>query len=749
MCRYVRHHQYRFFVKYLVPLLALFSVSNTAVAQGNILEEVVVTARKRAENLQETPLSVMAFTGEDLEKQNINNITDLAIKMPNVNIGGSGGLGNSNADFNIRGLGNGRNAITREPAVALYIDDVYYGRSDGALLNVVDVERIEVLRGPQGTLFGRNATGGAIRYVTAKPAHEFEGKAQLTGGSYSRIDFKGMVNLPLSEVAALRLSGAVLTRDGFIDNVAGGKDPGDINNKVLRGQFRWDATPDLEALATADYSKTKTNGAASILVGIVKATPPAPPFSRGPPGAGFFPALEAIAAGLDASTIPLNDFENTRASAANFNNTESIGLGLTLTWDIGPVTLKSVTAYRDIDIHLAYDTDGTFASLFEQNAMRDLKMVSQEIQASGFAFDDRLDYVLGFFFYDEESSDIRDVRNGFNVSGNTDTRVVDPTEVKSYAGFAQGTFDLTDRFSITGGLRITHDKKSIFADELRNGVSRFGSATNEDKWTRLTGRISGEYRVTDDIFVFTSFARGFRAGGIDDRIRNGRLNKAILPYDEEILDTVEAGVRSELFDNKIRLNLTAFYGNLKDVQFSALVPNTAPPLAITQNGAKADIQGLEGEFIYLVNEFISIDGSFGLLDAEYKKLDPGINAITLDSEFPRAPDFSYALGAEMDIPMSAGNIFARLDWGWKDSYWYTDSDSTAGEIAQDSYGLLSARLSYEPDNSNWRVIFFATNLTDKEYGLGGLDLRRGTPLGMAQVEPGRPREFGGTVEYRF
>lgn len=748
MDRYSRNH-YAVIVTSLVPIFVLFCVSFAVVAQGNILEEVVVTARKRVENLQEIPLSVIAFSAEELEKQNINNILDMAIKMPNVNIGGSGGLGNSNADFNIRGLGNGRNAVTREPAVALYIDDVYYGRSDGALLNIIDVERIEVLRGPQGTLFGRNATGGAIRYITARPADEFEGKLQLTGGSYDRIDVKGMLNLPLSEAAALRLSGAVLTRDGFIDNVAGGKDPGDVNNKVVRGQFRWDATPDLDVLATADYSKTRTNGAASILVGLVKAVPPAPPFSRGRPGPGFMPALEAIAAGRDASTIPLNDFENTRADAANFNNTESVGLGLTLTWEIGPVTLKSVTAYRDIDIHLAYDTDGTFASLFEQNAVRDLTMVSQEIQASGSAFDERFEYVFGFFYYDEESSDIRDVRNGYNATGNTDTRVVDPTDVKSYAGFTQGTFYLTNRFSITGGLRITHDKKSIFADELRNGVSRFGSATNQDKWTRLTGRISGEYRVTDDIFVFASFARGFRSGGIDDRIRNGRPNLAILPYDEEILDTIETGVRSELFNNKIRLNLTAFYGDFKDVQFSALVPNTAPPLAITQNGAKAEIKGLEGEFIFLVNEYISLDGSFGLLDADYEKLDPGITAITLDSKFPRAPSSSYVLGAEATIPIGAGNIFARLDWGWKDSYWYTDTDSTAGDITQESYGLLNARISYQPDNSNWRLTVFGTNLTDKEYGLGGLDLRKGTPIGMAQIEPGRPQEFGGTIEYRF
>lgn len=729
----------------IIAFLALVFVVLPAYAQdesadgATLLEEIVVTARKRAENLQSTPVSVVALSAEKIERLNISSLDDMSIKLPNVSIGSSGGMGGSNGDFGIRGLAEGRNAVTLERPVAVYIDDAYYGRSDGALLSVLDIERIEVLRGPQGTLFGRNTTGGAVRYITAKPSDQLEGKIQVTGGSFSRTDAKGMINLPLGDRASARLTAAILKRDGFAeDTTGGGRDTGDIDSQVLRAQIRWDITPDFEALLSVDYTGTDTNGTPSIVKEVI-------------PGAALV-GLEA-GAGFDATTTPLNRFEETQQTAPNFVDSESTGVALDLTWDLGHITLRNVASYRDVDARIALDVDGTIASLFEQNARRGIEMINEEFQIFGEgAFDGRLDWVLGFFYYDEETTDHRDVSFARNaLGGRFDTRIVDPVTTTSRAVFGSATIKVTPRVFITAGLRFTDDEKTIFVDELRGGVTRFGSATNEATFSRLTGDFTAAWQVTDDVYLYGKWSRGFRAGGINDRPTNpGLPNLGVLPFDEEVLDVLETGLRSEWLDNRLRFNLTAFFGEFDDMQVSAIVPGSVPVVALTQNAGEASLDGIEGELEFVLNDHVSVDASFASLDAEYTRLDPGVTAVTLDSDFPRAPDFSYAVGLEFNGSLgSAGMVTARLDWGWKDSYRLLTADNVSVDNTQESYGLLGARIDFEPGNApNWRFSVFGTNLTDEEYATGGVSFKT-FPQGHIQVEPGRPQEFGATVEYRF
>lgn len=712
----------------LPPILSGLSL-HTEMVSAQSLEEVTVTARRRVESLQETPLSVMSLNSDALEQQNVGSLKGLDIKMPNVAAGGSGGLGGSNASFFIRGIGTDRNAVNQETAIALYVDDAYYGRTDGALLGVLDVNRIEVLRGPQGTLFGRSATGGAIRYITNKPTDEFEGSVQATFGSEDRVDLKGVVNLPLGESFAARVTAASLNQDGHVDGVFTGKDYGDIDNDMARAYLRWEASETLEVLASVDYTKIDTNGAPAINFGIN----PDAPFVQ-----------DEAAAGFDATRLPQGQYDKSYVLGDNYYDSDNYGANLTFNWALADsIDFKSTTSYRDIDIKGAYDADAVDAALFEQIFDRDIKMFSQELQLSGNT--DNLNWMAGLFYYEEEASENRLVRTTANSTPDrSSTRIVDPYKVESYAVFGQATYDLNQQWAVTGGLRYTYDDKSIEANELKgSGEPRLPeNEKNDDNWDAFSGRLSLEYQATDDIFLFGSYARGYRSGGFNDRIRTDlgpENNFGVTPFDEETIDMFELGMRSEFFDQRLRLNLTVFYGEYSDMQISSILPGTSRN--VIQNIGESEISGLEGEVIFVINDIFTVDGSFGYLDAEYTDIDTADAAVTEDSDFGRAPETSYSLGLEADF----GEIVGRVDYGWKDNFRSLVPD--ANYIEQDSYGLLSANISYAPDGGSWKLSAFGTNLTDEDYLVSGLTIWQ--PLGFAGVEPGRFREYGVKVEWIF
>jgi iron complex outermembrane receptor protein len=701
------------------------------------IEKIVVTSRKRVENIQETPLSVIAMGAETLEMQNVDNIVDLNTKLPNASIGGSGGLGGSNAVFSIRGLGSARNAVTQEQPVALYIDDAYYGRSDGALLSVLDVERIEVLRGPQGTLFGRNATGGAIRYITKKPGDDFEAKVSVNVGSFNRVNIAGDVNLPISDTSSLKLTAANTTSDGYVKNKAGGKDPGNEDTSIFRAQFLTNPSDKVEILFTGDYSKTSTNGAPSVTLAVN-------------PNAAL--VGQEAAAGFDATQVPVDDYFETYATGLNFFDSESFGGSLTINWELDNFDFLSSTNYRDLDISLAYDTDGTPASLFEQIAVRDITMFSQEFRLSGSTDNEVIDWTAGVFYYKEEASDIRDVFTTMNArplsasNNRGTTRIVNPVETTSIAIFGQLSWNITDRFSLTSGLRYTEDEKDIFASEISLASNTTTSATANNTWNAVTGRLSAEYQAEDDIFLFASLSRGYRAGSFNDRIRSTLPNNGIAPYDEEILDNLEAGIRSDLLDGILRLNLTAFYSDYQDLQLTSTVPNSVPLRTLVVNSGDAKIKGLEGEIVWLATDNLRFDAAFGFLDFEFTKVGADVTQITINSEAARAPKFSYTIGAQYNYELENAELQIRTDYGWKDDYKTIVDESL--QIVQESFGLLGLNVSYITEN--WKVSLYGRNLTGEEYAQGGIGfVESGGAQGFDQVEPGRPREFGISFNYTW
>ena len=728
--------------------LILLTLTTLNVYSEPQLEEVVVEARKRVENLQETPVSVLTFSEQAMESQNIGNIIQLSEKLPSVHIGTAGGIGN-NAAFYIRGLGSGRNAINQESAVALYIDDFYYGRSDGALLSVIGAENIEVLRGPQGTLFGRNASAGVIRYVTKKPElGESSYKLKMDFGTDAKKNVSASANIPIGEQSALRLLAGTVNQDGYVENALG-QDLGDQGTNVFRASFRSELSDSMELLLSGNYTDTDRNGAVTTAFSSVSADDI--------PGA-------LVSGDEDRSTSDLYAEDKNKA----------ISLGATLNWDMTEtVALKLVTSYQTLDSEGSTDFDGTGGPTqrvpnpggrppvlivvpgprFDIAGLdRETDSYSVELQLSGGS--DYLNWITGMFYYVEESQDFRfqgaSIRNNYKH------------DLESIGVFGQTTVAFNDYFSLTAGLRYTEDDKEIGVREASCTAATFnvddctfitfGSSTNvenKDSWGSVSGKISLEYRANDDLFLFASYARGYRSGGLNDRplTRGGTAanNFGVVPFDEETLDVYEVGLRSEWLDNRLRLNVTYFLQEMEDLQY-AFVVDTLTAARAVGNAAAAESKGLEAEVTWLATDALSFDATFGLLDAEFKSAEPSTN-IQVGDGMSQSPDLKFNVGANYTIDLGDGDLDFRVDYSHVDDQWSTATRAT--RLIQESYELLGFNISYAPGHGNWKASVYGTNTTDERYyNFGGHNL---APVGVIfrGAAPSRGAVFGLKAEYNF
>ena len=685
-----------------------------------VLEEVVVIARKREENLQETPISVMAFTSDALEAQNVSDLGELNAKLPNVNIGTSGGMGN-NAAFFIRGLGTARNAVNQESAVALYIDDFYYGRSDNALLSVVDVANIEVSRGPQGTLFGRNATAGAIRYITKKPEFgEFFGKLQASLGSDNRRDLKASVNMPVGETVAVSLLAATINQDGFVTNALG-QDLGDKGTDLFRTYLKWDISDTVEILTQLDYSSTDIVGGVSVGLNIDDDS------------------------GEIIDTVS-GDYGRSESTTLAGYDSDTFGAGFTLNWDLGnDMALKWSSTYRTLDVAGDFDFDGRAGTFFENRHIdRATDAWSSELQLSGQG--ENYSWLTGLFYYIEDSTDLR-----LSDSGRPSWRHTNFHDLESIGVFAQGSMDFTDRFSATLGLRYTSDQKevSISEGDASDTLIVYGGETeilNDDTWSATSGRFALEYQLSSDVFLFGSYARGFRAGGINDRPRSNLPddNFGITSFDEEILDVYEIGVRSELWDNRLRLNLTLFTQEMSDLQYNVLIPGTNR--SVTKNAAEATSEGVEGELIALLTDAFSIDANIGYLKGTIDSVEAGAD-VAVGDRLQATPEWKYNIGANYNVNLAAGASLAfRVDYSYVDDY-YTAGDSGSSNVGD--YELLGFNIKYNPSGERWNASLYGKNVMDEEYYSFAVVIDSKKNGSLDNGVPQRGAEYGLKLNYNF
>jgi iron complex outermembrane receptor protein len=725
-------------------------------ASGN---DIVITARRTSERLQDVPVAVTAFGAAALTSRNIDTLDQIAKFTPNIRFDGAAALsgGNYNATVFIRGVGQNDFAIFSDPGVGFYVDDVYYARSIGGVMDAVDIDSVQVLRGPQGTLFGKNTIGGAVLINTAQPdLNDTTGRIEATYGSYDRIDVKGAINIPIvSDVAALRISGATLNRNGYVKRLLDGGTQGDRSSQMIRAKLRIQPSDALTIDIGGDYTRARETSAPSDLLAVGNA-----PGVAGIPFLVNYNTYVAPTRGiiapngqptLNPSFITASPFE-TWAGGPNDNDLDLWGVQGVVAYDFGSATLKSITAYRDMRAYFTRDGDNT-PFTFRQTTNRDKQwQFSQELQLTGKMLDDRLSYVLGGYYFKEKASDIATADLAIGLAPPLAPPPFTPavfirnyTDNHSYAAYGQVDFEIVPRLSITLGGRYTSDKKVFTSINTRQRDNvLFINVTREATFKKFTPRLGLNFKASSDLLLYASFSRGFKQGGFNGRPLTSAAE--VTQYAPETLDTYEAGIKAQWLDGTLTTNLAAFHSIYNDMQLTV----NQTPINFVANAAKGKIDGFELETVMRPARWLSFNAALGYIDARYTEVGEGLGPtqilpITLASHFVKAPEWTVTTGVELTHEFGDGGKAAfRTDLSMYSRIYHDVANSPLA--TDDGYTLVNARLSYTLPGQAVQLSVFGTNLTNELYLVSG-NVSGG--FGLAEASYGRPREWGVSASYRF
>ena len=703
-------------IKNAVLCAVTAAVTGGALPSWAQLEEVVVTAQRREEAVQDIPLAVSAFSEEQIERLQIQETLDVARLIPNFIGHNNTGLGTGNT-YSIRGLNNTESIATFDPPVGSYIDDTFIQRQNANNFAFFDIDRIEVSRGPQGTLFGRNTTGGAVRVILKKPAEELGGFLEAGYGEFDRMQFRGSVDLPVSDRVLTKFSAYYIEDDGFVDNRSGTGGANDLNFEEsigVRGALRFLLTPDVTWDVALSYNNTEH---ANILNFDDNGTR----FSNSGLATG---ALVGLLTGNKA-TLP-----------GNSNEVESVLFQSDLSWDLGFGTLNFITSYLTLDQEFNLDftnAPGDIGGFVIAND-GEHDQFTQEVKLTGSLLGDRVDYVAGFFYFDEENeTDFGDSFGGFILAD----RVL-KNNTESWAIYSQFDYHLNDKWTATAGIRYTEEDKDVSF----NGVGTFGAPLNDslieaegierDQTQKAwTPRFALQYQPTDNFQMYLAATKGFKSGGWNAR---GTSARTLLPFGPETVWNYEAGVKSEWFDNRLRVNVAGFINDVQDFQLpSAFVPpGGGAPVFITGNFADLEIKGLETEILATPIDPLTIWVNVGFQDASYKNLSDevmnqlqgcltmgtrcGEGIVTLDggiSEPVRAPDYTVTVGGSYEIPLG-GSLTLTPSITATYTGDHTTGTSNLPGSTDISYSNVNAGVTLAPTSGNWSIILDCRNCTDQE-----------------------------------
>ncbi|MBK8069217.1 MAG: TonB-dependent receptor [Rhodanobacteraceae bacterium] len=688
------------------------------------LGTITVTARKREETLQEVPIAVTAFSEQKLEDFNVEDLSDLDAQVPNLTVYAARGSSSTITAY-IRAVGQSDPLWGVDPGVGIYLDDVYIARPQGALLDVFDVERIEVLRGPQGTLYGKNTIGGAIKYVSRPLDQDFGGRVSVTAGNYNQQDIKAGFNVPLSDTGwVARFAGANLTRDGFGENLRTGQDVSD--KEIVAGRFTlgYIGSPDWSLKFTADHIDDASAVRGAQMLGVNRFAP---------------------------TVLPLDDRYDVRNGMPNVNDTVMDGYSLTLDFKLNDDwSLKSITALRESDTETNIDFDTLANTLADVKAFYSDEQQSQEIQLN---YDGGGNFtgVAGLYWFQGEAGGTV-LNNFFNLSfGNTNGQV----DTDAIAFYGEGTYRFDDQWSLTLGGRWTSEEKTvdIFNQTFRDATFSTPLATVSDlndsvKFDNFSPKISLDYQATDDVLLYGLASRGFKSGGFNIRANISAVPASGRPFDDESVTTYELGAKVAFADQSWYLNAAYFYSDYKDIQLSIFttIPNSNPPAFFGDftNAGAATVQGIELELFGQISDNWVLQGNIGWLDAKYDEYISGGVDVSGVQKFTNAPEFSGALSLQHIYPLaSGGEIRSRVGYSYQDKVYPTTDLSEA--IAQDGYGLWNASVIWQIDDA-WKVALEGSNLADEEYRTTGYNI---AALGILTGFYGPPRTVSLTASYEF
>lgn len=713
------------------------------------LDEIVVTARRRAEDLQQTPVSVLAFSSEDLEARSVTNLRDLQGFVPNLTLAAQQNVGEGAGNIFIRGIGQEDFIAGSEPGVGLYIDGVYVATTRGTIFDLNDVERVEVLRGPQGTLFGKNSTGGAIQVVSVKPQPGPAARIGATVGSLNRAEVRLMLNQPLADGLMARLSLQRVSRDGHMVRLAPpfpsallpGLDlrrEGASNNLAGRLQLRWLAgehlTLDLAAEATrkrntqSGHRLEVLDTGASGLIAINRLIQ-----------LGHLPGPK-----IDDATRP-DGFYETYAAGRQANDIDSRGISITLSRDVAPGALQLIFAYRTLTTHLATDTDGLWFDIANTEFHDNQRQFTAEAQFIGTT--GNVDFTAGLFSLLERTRSYP--TSGLRANGTLytcncfyppDRRPLLSTASRSlkgesHAAYGQASIRLAPGLSATLGARLTYEAKSVDAaiieidpDTLLSTGAVRDSGALRDNWSAFTYRVGAELQATRELMLYASLSKGFKSGGFNVRLLS-LPNLGLTAFGPETVRTFELGLRSQWFERRLRLNATLFQGEYRNLQLRQQKIIAGVTTSQVDNAGRARIRGAEVEIEALASPRLKVRAAYGHLAARY--LDTGnVPGLTLDSQFQRTPSHSFAASGAYTVPLSGGSLIFNADYTYRSKEQF---QIVASPVDQSAYGLASARATWRPAKGSWSLAIFATNLTGQYYRVAG---RNNTSIA------GQPRLFG-------
>lgn len=703
-------------------------------AQG-VLEEVIVTAQKRAESLQDTPIAITAFNSESLEQIGAFGVADVGEYTPNVTMTNSIGS-NYNIRMDVRGLGTAEPSLAVDPKVGVYLDGVYIARNAGAVFDVVGLEQIEVLRGPQGTLWGKNTTGGAVNMVTAKPAGEWGFKQFLSAGNDGY--YRSTTSVDTQEVGGFSARANLMFKgtDGWQDNTAdtGEEDLGSEETVAVQLALAWDITDTL----SADYSYDYTDSDATPLsnqVGRLDEGLDDPSITTLVTGQSDIPGAPApgLYTGNAFSQMVVDNDDRQdefELRGAAEEELEVFGHALTLSWLVGDLELKSITGYRDYDsdfpgLHVdagtyygaaAGSTEQAWLPAFYTNGDKEQDQFSQELQAIGSAFDNRLNYVMGLYYFEEEGTEVNPWLITFHNGG---TNYLVPNygafyeiEAESQAVYGQFTYDFTDRLSVTLGGRYSDDSKELTLTENDPILDADEKADDDWQETTFTGIV--DYVVTDDMNIYAKIAEGYASGlfnpGTVDRspLTPETTEPALTPVDPEETTSYEIGIKSMWLDQRLKFNAAVFYNDNDNLQITDFVDG----VRVSINSGTSEAWGGEFEVIAMPIEGLYLNASYGYLDLDFD--DP--------AREQGSPENTGTIGGQYEMNLDFGLLTTRLDMTYTDESFFSSTDRS---VQADDRTLLNARVTLselDVAQGEVRVALWGRNLTDEEYKLHGANV---------------------------
>ena len=705
-----------FSVLAMASATAQTTAAKTAAATS--VEEVTVTAQRRSENLQQVPVAVTAFTPRTLDDRQITNVRDAAAQIPGIMIQTTTGVSNAARIF-LRGVGQDNAGLLFDPAVGVYVDGVYYARIMGAFFDFFDLDRVEVLRGPQGTLYGRNTSGGAIKIETKKPTYDLSAAGDIAYGSFNRIDVRGYISGPIVDhTLAASLSVLTRERDGTMSDPYYDRKINNRDYQAVRGKLLFTPNDKFEVVAGIDYIHDRSDA--------------------------FVPTpISNFGTAVDPLATPNRDLFTSELKGVQFQKLDTYGITVNAKYDLNPITLSSITGYRFLRNPLAVPviyvggsalagtgiTSGTSFDVHDET-------ISQEFNA---AFEStKLKGVAGIYYFSEDGRDFE------YLYGTNNQRF---RKNEAYAAYAQGSYDVLEHVSLIGGLRYTDEKVNY--QQWYFAIQNTPQAPLAKEFYALTPKIGAEWQFMDQGQAYFTWTKGFKSGGFS-AIAPSALFPNSRPYNPEKVDSYEVGVKFQGFDNRLRANVALFRAEYAGLQLPVFLPGTIS--SYTSNAAGAQVQGIEFEPTWYVTPELQLYGNLAVTTSKYTSAFPGFNPFNQlvdlsDRKLKGTIPTKYLIGATYDPALKIkGNV--RLNASLSHTDTYPNNTNNSPLVYTTATDLVDLSVSYTTDDGHWTVTAEGKNVTDKRYYGSALQVGNAVSPGTVAY-PNDPATWALRVKYQY